>query len=451
MSQRTLTSPTAPCALPNSPLEAARAGLDSCVHCGFCLPACPTYLALEDENDSPRGRLLLMGALLDGTVAPDDSIVGQHLDRCLGCRGCETACPSGVPYGQLLEATRATVAAYRPLPIIGRLLLWGFSREWVLRPALVAARLVRDLGVAHVLARVLPARFAMPCAMLASTARSRRARAGAPGTRAASAQTGTTSTGDRGTASLLTGCVMEGLFTEVNRATERTLARNGWTMCETPGQRCCGALHAHAGDLDEARTLARANIAAFETSGTETIVLNSAGCGAMCKEYGHLLADDPTWAVRAARFAARVRDVSELLAAAGPAAAEGSATATSHETLTPVAYDAPCHLQHAQRIVDPPLAVLRAASQIRLVPLADSDQCCGSAGIFNLIQPDVATRVLSPKLARIAESGAQVVATANPGCLMQIGGGLVLAGSEVTARHPVELLDEGYEREGIRR
>lgn len=453
MSHGSLNPPTVPCALPGSPLEAARDGLDSCVHCGFCLPACPTYLALEDENDSPRGRLLLMGALLDGTVAPDDPIVGQHLDRCLGCRGCETACPSGVPYGQLLEATRATVAAYRPLPIIGRLLLWGFSREWVLRPALVAARLVRDLGVARVLTRVLPARFAMPFAMLASTARSTRARTSAKSAQTASALTGASSLpggSPRGTASLLTGCVMEGLFTEVNRATERTLARNGWAMRPTAGQRCCGALHAHAGDLDGARALARTNIAAFETSGTETIVLNSAGCGAMCKEYGHLLADDPAWADRAARFSARVRDVSELLAGVGPAVA-GEAAATPHEVLIPVAYDAPCHLQHAQRVVDPPLAVLRAATQIRLVPLADSDQCCGSAGIFNLIQPDVATRVLSPKLARIAESGAQVVATGNPGCLMQIGGGLMLAGNEVTARHPVELLDEGYEREGIRR
>lgn len=451
MSHGSLTPPMAPCALPGSPLEAARAGLDSCVHCGFCLPACPTYLALEDENDSPRGRLLLMGALLEGTVAPDDPIVGQHLDRCLGCRGCETACPSGVPYGHLLEATRATVAAYRPLPIVGRLLLWGFAREWVLRPALVAARLVRDLGVAHALARVLPARFAMPFAMLASTARPRRARAGTLGAPSSSATTGAPRTPGRGTASLLTGCVMEGLFTEVNRATERTLTRNGWTMRETAGQRCCGALHAHAGDLEGARALARANIAAFESSGAESIVLNSAGCGAMCKEYGHLLADDPAWAERAARFAERVRDVSELLAAAGPVAAGGADGATSHEASIPVAYDAPCHLQHAQRVVDPPLVVLRAASQIRLVPLADSDQCCGSAGIFNLIQPEVATRVLAPKLARIAESGAQVVATGNPGCLMQIGGGLVLAGREVTARHPVELLDEAYEREGIRR
>ncbi|MEY4608304.1 MAG: glycolate oxidase iron-sulfur subunit, partial [Gemmatimonadota bacterium] len=359
MAHGSLTPAAVPCALPGSPLAAARAGLDSCVHCGFCLPACPTYLALEDENDSPRGRLLLMGALLDGTVAPDDPIIGQHLDRCLGCRGCETACPSGVPYGQLLEATRATIATYRPLPFIGRLLLWGFAREWVLRPALVVARLVRDLGVARLLARVLPERFAMPFAMLASTARSAaRSAARSEAQRTHAAPLGTTPLGGaptaptpRGTASLLTGCVMEGLFTEVNRATERTLARNGWVLRETEGQRCCGALHAHAGDQEGARDLARANIEAFEASGAETIVMNSAGCGAMCKEYGHLLADDPAWASRASRFSARVRDVSELLASAGPA----PASRTTADPV-PVAYDAPCHLQHAQRVVDPPLA-----------------------------------------------------------------------------------------------
>ncbi|MGA0920162.1 MAG: heterodisulfide reductase-related iron-sulfur binding cluster [Gemmatimonadaceae bacterium] len=451
MAHESLTPPTAPCALPDSPLAAARAGLDRCVHCGFCLPACPTYLALEDENDSPRGRLLLMGALLEGTVAPDDAIVGQHLDRCLGCRGCETACPSGVPYGHLLEATRATVAAYRPIPILGRLLLWGFAREWVLRPALMVARLVRDLGIARGLARGLPARFAMPFAMLASTARPGRTPGATPNARGTNLATDRSSVPSRGTASLLTGCVMEGLFTAVNRATERTLTRNGWAMRVTAGQRCCGALHAHAGDVAGARALARANIAAFESSGAETIVLNSAGCGAMCKAYGDLLADDPAWAERAVRFADRVRDVSELLAAAGPAAPGGAAQTPSRAASIPVAYDAPCHLQHAQRVVDPPLALLRAASHIRLVPLAESDQCCGSAGIFNLIQPEVATRVLAPKLDHIAASGAQVVATGNPGCLMQIGGGLVLAGRAVTARHPVELLDEAYEREGTRR
>jgi glycolate oxidase iron-sulfur subunit len=283
----------------------------------------------------------------------------------------------------------------------------------------------------------------MPFAMLASTAR--------PGRTPRATAMGAPSVPTRGTASLLTGCVMEGLFTAVNRATERTLTRNGWTMRAAAGQRCCGALHAHAGDLEGARDLARTNIAAFESSGAETIVLNSAGCGAMCKAYGDLLAEDPAWAERAARFADRVRDVSELLAAAGPAAPGGAAHVPSREASIPVAYDAPCHLQHAQRVVDPPLALLRAASHIRLVPLAESDQCCGSAGIFNLIQPEVATRVLAPKLHHIAASGAQVVATGNPGCLMQIGGGLVLAGRVVTARHPVELLDEAYEREGIRR
>lgn len=410
-------------------LAAARDGLDKCVHCGFCLPACPTYLALEDENDSPRGRLLLMGALLDGTVRPDDAEVGQHLDQCLGCRGCETACPSGVPYGELLEATRASLVAHRPLPFVARFVLAVFAREWALRPALALARLMRASGVAARLARWLPARQAMPFAMLDSTAR--------PAACAWTPQ----GDGARGSAALLTGCVMEGLFTGVNRATERVLVRNGWSLRPAPGQRCCGALHAHAGDRTTAQRLARENIAAFERSGAEVIVLNSAGCGAMCKEYGHLLHDDPAWAARASAFAARVRDVHELLASAGPAP-----TAEREWSPALVAYDAPCHLQHAQRITQPPLTVLGACNDLALVPLADSDQCCGSAGIYNLVQPEVSERVLEPKLTRIAESGATIVATGNPGCLMQIGGGLRLARSAVVARHPVELLDEGYAR-----
>ncbi|MCE9601644.1 MAG: 4Fe-4S dicluster domain-containing protein [Gemmatimonadetes bacterium] len=417
------------------PLERARAGLDACVHCGFCLPACPTYLALEDENDSPRGRLLLMGALLDGSVRPDDPAVGTHLDQCLGCRGCETACPSGVPYGRLLEATRESLLPHRPLPFVARVVLGVFANEWALRPALALARLARASGIAALAARLLPARLAMPFAMLASTARPERQGYEPQGD------------GSRGTASLLTGCVMEGLFTEVNRATERTLTVNGWTMRTTDGQRCCGALHAHAGDADTARALARENIAAFERSGADVVVLNSAGCGAMCREYGHLLADDRAWAVRASAFSDRVRDVHQLLASAGPVMLPVPAHARDVAAgAIRVAYDAPCHLQHAQRIVEPPLAVLHAANGVSLVPLADSDQCCGSAGIFNLVLPEVAERVLAPKLVRIAESGADVVATGNPGCLMQIGGGLRLSGSEVQVRHPVELLDESYAR-----
>lgn len=439
-------------ALPGSPLERAREGLDSCVHCGFCLPACPTYLALEDENDSPRGRLVLMGALLDGRVAADDAQALRHLDQCLGCRGCESACPSGVPYGHLLEAARATIAERRPLPWPARVVLGVFAREWLLRPVLAAARMGRDLGIVRWLATRLPRGIAMPFAMLAATERPRRAARIDAASRRADAPTPPDA--GRGSAALLTGCVMEGLLPSLNRATERALTANGYATREAHGQRCCGALHAHAGDADAARDLARANIAAFEASGADTYVMNSAGCGAMCREYGHLLADDPAWAARAAAFSARVRDVHELLAEAGPRPAGAGRTSgrptssgSTGESVR-IAWDAPCHLQHAQRVIAPPLAVLRAIGGARLVPLADSDQCCGSAGIFTLVQPAVSARVLAPKLARIAESGAEVVATANPGCLMQIGGGLLLAGSEVVARHPVELLDEAYAREG---
>jgi glycolate oxidase iron-sulfur subunit len=426
-------------ALPGSPLEHERGGLDSCVHCGFCLPACPTYLALEDENDSPRGRLVLMGALLEGRAFPDDPDVARHLDQCLGCRGCETACPSGVPYGRLLEAARETLTVTRPLHWKARLVLAVFARERSLRWVLALARAARGLGLARLGAAVLPRALSMPAAMLAATARP--ARWSRRGTASSAATTNTPSPA-RGTAALLTGCVMEGLLTSVNRATERVLERNGFRMEQVPGQQCCGALHAHAGDADTARALARANIAAFEASGAEWIVLNSAGCGAMCRAYAHLLHDDTEWAARATTFASRVRDVHELLAESGP---EPTPPADAPQR---VAWDAPCHLQHAQRVVAPPLAVLRAIGGATLVPLADSDQCCGSAGIFTLVQPQVSARVLGPKLRRIAESGADVVATANPGCLMQIGGGLLLAGSDVVARHPVELLDEGYAARG---
>ncbi|MHB8839744.1 MAG: (Fe-S)-binding protein, partial [Gemmatimonadaceae bacterium] len=237
-----------------TPLESARAGLDSCVHCGFCLQACPTYLALEDENDSPRGRLVLMRAALDGRVALDDPDVATHLSRCLGCRGCESACPSGVPYGHLLEAAREQLAAVRPLPLVARMILWVFARPAVLRVALWFGRLARDTGVAAELAR-LPGALGFPFAMLATTARE-----SAPVWTPRAAPT-------RATVATLDGCVMEGLFADVNRATERVLAENGYSLCAAPGQQCCGALHVHAGDAATARALAKSNIAAFEASG----------------------------------------------------------------------------------------------------------------------------------------------------------------------------------------
>lgn len=433
------TSTIPGCAIPGTPLAAAAAGLDACVHCGFCLQACPTYVTLEDENDSPRGRLVLMKRMLEGEIALTDPTAAQHIDRCLGCRACETACPSGVPYGELLEATRATMRGVRTTPLVGRIMLTVFAHEWLLRPVLVAARLLRDTQLPRWLAPLLPKRLAFPMAMLASSAPSplrNTQRVGTKHSAANNTSENTTTTTTRST--LLTGCVMESLFGHVNRATERVLTHNGHTVVPTAAQRCCGALHAHAGDLDTARTLAKQNIAAFEASNPDIIVVNAAGCGAMLRQYAHLLHDDPAWAERAARISAKTRDVSETLADSGPK------IGTQPLPLR-VTHDPPCHQMHAQRIVAPPLAVLAAVPGLDLVALEDADQCCGSAGIYNLLEPDTSDAVLAPKLARIADTAADWVATGNPGCMMQIGAGLLLSGSVARVVHPVELLDASYD------
>ncbi|MCC6772771.1 MAG: 4Fe-4S dicluster domain-containing protein [Gemmatimonadaceae bacterium] len=425
----TLPSPAATpraCAIPGTPLAQATPGLDACVHCGFCLQACPTYLALSDENDSPRGRLVLMRALVEGEVSLDDPDVHTHIDRCLGCRGCETACPSGVPYGQLLEATRATLATRRPPPTIARVILGTFERPWALGAALALARLARALKLPRLLS-ALPGRVGFAFAMLRATERPL-------------AESPYTPTGDgsRGTVAVLHGCVMQGLFAATNRATERVLVVNDYRLVDATGEGCCGALHAHAGNVDAARRLARRNIEAFERSGADLVAVNASGCGAMMKEYAHLLHDDPDWSGRALALASRVRDVSELLAAAGP---RRGAPLPLHVT-----YDAPCHLVHAQRITTPPLAVLSAIPDLRLTPLTDADQCCGGAGIYNLVEAETSDAVLTPKLAHIAETGAALVATGNPGCLMQVGAGLARAGSTMRVLHPVDLLDASYGR-----
>ncbi|MEA2765210.1 MAG: glycolate oxidase iron-sulfur subunit [Gemmatimonadaceae bacterium] len=412
------------CALPGTPLADALPGINACVHCGFCLQACPTYLNLEDENDSPRGRIFLMRSLLEGTVKPDDPSVQQHIDQCLGCRACEPVCPSGVPYGQLLEATRATLRESRPIPFIARLILFVFARPWLLRPAMFLSRFLAATPIPSLLSGV-KGRLGFAMAMLASTGRSIERSPYRAGSR-----------GERGRVATLRGCVMDGLFSATNRATERVLKVNGYAMVDAPGQQCCGALHAHAGDLENARKLARRNIAAFERSGAEFVAVNAAGCGATMKEYGHLLKDDHYWHERASAFGLRVRDVSELLAAAGPRA--------GGPLPLRVTYDAPCHLQHAQRVTQAPLSMLAAIPGLELVPLHDSDQCCGSAGIYNLIEPATSDAVLAPKLANIRATGAPWVATGNPGCLMQIGAGLIRADIPARSIHPVDLLDASY-------
>jgi glycolate oxidase iron-sulfur subunit len=412
------------CALPGTPLADALPGINACVHCGFCLQACPTYLNLEDENDSPRGRIFLMRSLLEGTVTPNDASVKQHIDQCLGCRACEPVCPSGVPYGQLLEATRATLKEYQPISLLARLILFVFARRWLLRPAMFLSRILAATPIPTVMSG-LKGRLGFAMAMLASTGRSIERGRYNPVSR-----------GERGNVALLRGCVMDGLFSATNRATARVLQVNGYATIGAPGQQCCGALHAHAGELESARKLARGNIAAFERSGAEFIAVNAAGCGAIMKEYGHLLKDDVEWHERASAVGSRVRDVSELLAAAGPRA--------GGPLPIRVTYDAPCHLQHAQRVSQAPLSVLAAIPGLELVPLHDSDQCCGSAGIYNLIEPETSDAVLEPKLANIRATRASWVATGNPGCLMQIGAGLIRADIPAKAIHPIDLLDASY-------
>lgn len=411
-------------ALAGTPLEKSASGLDLCVHCGFCLQACPTYLVLEDENDSPRGRLMLMRGAVEGDLGINDPALTSHIDRCLGCRACETACPSGVPYGHLLEATRATIAMKRPIGFIASAVLTTMGSAPLRRVVLGLAKLGRSLRLTSFLSR-LPGRAGFAFAMLESSRPV-----------LSSNHRSVPGNGRRGAVALLDGCVMEGLFEHTNRATERVLARNGYRSVPVDGQQCCGALHAHAGDEPGAKVLARRNVDAFARSGADFIAVNAAGCGAMMKDYGHLLRDDAAYAERAAQVSSRVRDISELLTAAGPE--------PGGRVPLRVTYDAPCHLHHAQRVYDAPLAVLRSIPGLDLVPLADADRCCGGAGIYNLVEADTAAKVLSPKLENIQATEAVVVATGNPGCHMQIGAGLIRTGSRVRLVHPVDLLDASY-------
>jgi glycolate dehydrogenase iron-sulfur subunit len=403
------------------------AGLDACVHCGFCLQACPTFLATGDESDSPRGRIELMRALERDELTAADSELAFHLDRCLGCRACEPVCPSGVRYGQGLEAARDRLAQTRGVPLLARAALWAITTPGVSGVVYWFARLFRATGLPRWLAGWGRIRFAL--GMLAAT---RPVRSAEWGVRRASARFDSAPRTPH-SALLFRGCVMQGLFSHVHDATIRTLEVNGYDVREVAGQVCCGALHGHAGLLDGARALADTNVAAFG-NGDEPIVVNSAGCGAFMKEYGHLVDGGE-------RFSTRVRDVTELLGAnVGPV--PGAPVDLR------VAYDPPCHLLHAQRIADPPLRLFAAIPLLRLVPVPGAADCCGSAGLFTLTEPEMSRAVLAPKLGALREAAPQVVATGNPGCLMQLGAGLAAAGVRAAVLHPVELLDASYRAAG---
>ena len=386
--------------------------------------------------DSPRGRIYLMNLAEKGEIALDGPFT-EHIDACLGCMACVTACPSGVQYDKLLESVRPQIERNVPRAPADRAFreaifaLFPYKRR--LRAAAVPGALyqkLRAVPAVRALAARLPGRLGALESLLPPVSL-REAFARLPER--------TPAVGERhATVALLTGCVQDVFFHRVNEATVRVLAAEGCDVLAPRDQQCCGALELHAGREDDALARARRTIARFEALGVDSVVANVAGCGSSMKDYGHLLADDPEWSERAVKMSAKVRDVSELLAAAGPRA--GAPLPLR------VTYDAPCHLLHAQRVVAPPLAVLRAIPELELLPLTDAEQCCGAAGIYNLVEPATSGAVLALKLRHIASTGADWVVTGNPGCLMQIGAGLRRAHARERVVHPVDLLDVSYAR-----
>lgn len=416
---------------------------DDCVHCGFCLPVCPTYVSWAAEADSPRGRIDLARALADGRLRLDGTSVA-HLDRCLGCMACMAACPSGVRYDLVIEEARAAVERARTRPPGDRLLraflfqlfpyparlravaffLWLYrwtGMQWLVRATgllrLVSRRLAALEGLAP------PVGWSSVAAALPPLTRAegpRRARVG-----------------------LLGGCVQRVFFPGVNDATLRVLAAEGVEVVVPEGQGCCGALSAHAGRHEEALRLARALLERFEGLDLDALVVNAAGCGSHLKDLAHLFAGDPALAARAAALSRKVKDVNEYLAALPPVAPRGPYPAR-------VAYHSSCHLGHAQGITRQPRELLRSIPELELVEIASGDECCGSAGIYNVVEPGSADEIGRRKADNVLATGAPVVAAANPGCSLHIQKMLRERGADVRAAHPVEILDASI-RAGRRR
>ncbi len=433
------TSPGAPRA------ENPGAGIDyqtflDCVHCGLCTSACPTYIETGDENDSPRGRIYLMRAVTDQRLELTAD-VRRHLELCLDCRSCETACPSGVQYGRLIEPFRVAMESsgegprksadwfhqwilFRifPFPARMRALLW--PARWAQRLGLMRA--AQGLGLTRLLPPRLkqlvhmlppPARATKPLPELLPSIGPRRARV-----------------------ALFTGCVGDAVFRHTHWATARVLQQNGCEVVVPRGQGCCGAIHFHAGAAEPARALADANLSAFDLSSVDAIVVNVAGCGAMLKDYGHHW-NDARQAQRE-RFADKVRDVHQFLDSLGLIAPRGwvGATATYHDA---------CHLGHAQKIKEPPRRLLRQVPGLDLKELPESDICCGAAGTYNLTEPEMATRLSRRKLGHVLGTGASVVITANAGCILQIAREARDQGRPLQVLHPMEVLDKSYRGERL--
>ncbi len=401
--------------------------LDDCVHCGFCLPTCPTYLLWGEEMDSPRGRIYLMEKELEGE--PLDDTMVRHFDQCLGCMACVTACPSGVQYDRLIEATRSKVEQRHRRTLRDRalraLIFRTFPYPKRLRALRPLFRAYQASGGPRLAARVrLPASLAAMERMLP------------PLTDPVAVAEVTPAKGDRrARVGVLLGCVQREFFSDVNAATVRVLAAEGCEVVAPSVQGCCGALSLHIGREVEAIGFAKHLIATFERLDVEHVVVNAAGCGSAMKGYGWLLRDEKGWADRAAAFAAKVVDVSEFLVALGP-------RATRHPVPVTAAYHDACHLGHAQGIRAQPRALLAGIPGLDLREIAEAEICCGSAGVYNMLQPEPALALGDRKAANVAATGAEVLVTANPGCLMQIRNALDRAGTPMRLAHPIELLAE---------
>ncbi|MFP5348017.1 MAG: glycolate oxidase subunit GlcF [Actinomycetes bacterium] len=406
--------------------------VNDCVHCGFCLPACPTYQLWGVEMDSPRGRIYLMQEGLDGE--PMTQSLVQHIDQCLGCLACVTACPSGVQYDKLITATRGQVerrgskyrsaqqrllrqAIFALFPHPGRLRLMRGPLAVYQRTGLSA--LVRRSGL---LDRISPTLATMEAVA-------------PPITKRVSIPERTSARGQqRMVVGMLTGCVQREFYPGVNAATVRVLAAEGCDVVVPPSQGCCGALSVHSGRAEEGRRYARALIDAFLDAGVERIVVNAAGCGSTMKEYEEVLGDDPEYAEKARQFSEKVRDISELLVELGP-------VAPRHPLPVTVAYHDACHLSHAQRVRSQPRELLMAIPHLELREIAEADLCCGSAGIYNLLHPEPARELGDRKAANVAATKAELLVTANPGCLLQITNALRRVGTTIATAHTVEVLD----------
>jgi glycolate oxidase iron-sulfur subunit len=412
--------------------------INDCVHCGFCLPTCPTYVLWGEEMDSPRGRIYLMKQGVEGEpLSP--SMVG-HFDACLGCMACVTACPSGVRYDRLIEDTRAQVERRHSRPPRDRALraaifaLFPYPRR--LRLLRGPLRAYQSTGLQRLVARTgLLTRLAPTLATLDSLAPRLR---GVPRPPRRVAARGNR----RAVVGMLTGCVQSAFFPDVNAATVRVLAAEGCDVLIPPSQGCCGALSVHNGRKTEAQRFARKLIDTFEKTGMDYFVVNAAGCGSSLKEYDVLLADDPAYAQRAAAFTAMVRDLAELLVELGP-------VATRHPLPMTVAYHDACHLGHAQGIRAQPRSLLRDIPGLSIKEIADPEICCGSAGIWNVLNPSPAAELGARKAKNVLATGADLLVTANPGCLMQVAAGVSRAGGQIGLAHTAQVLDASIRNLGV--